>query len=145
MELAHQQQIIFFRLWIDILRELLPSSLLEEFSGKENEYLWIKEALTEIELIVDSIEQDRERLKNDDKQKKYDSGKPKSHRFKNQIVITEKAEEIVDVIVGEKGPESEIKLFKKPQKKLDREQRFQGDKGYQGGQKIKIPNKKKKP
>ena len=63
MELAHQQQIIFFRLWIDILRELLPSSLLEEFSGKENEYLWIKEALTEIELIVDSIEQDREKQK----------------------------------------------------------------------------------
>ena len=48
--------------------------------------------MTEIELIVDSIEQDRERLKNDDKQKKYDLGKPKSHRFKNQIVITEKAE-----------------------------------------------------
>ena len=63
MELAHQQQIIFFRLWSDILRELLPSSLLEEFSGKENEYLWIKEALTEIELIVDSIEQDREKQK----------------------------------------------------------------------------------
>ena len=82
------------------MRELLPSSLLEELSGKEKEYLWIKEALTEIELIVDSIEQDRERLKNDDKQKKYDLGKPKSHRFKNQIVITEKAEKIVDVIVG---------------------------------------------
>ena len=63
MELAHQQQIIFFRLWIDILRELLLSSLLEEFSGKENEYLWRKEALTEIELIVDSTEQDRQRLK----------------------------------------------------------------------------------
>ena len=63
MELAHQQQIIFFRLWIDILRELLPSNLLEKFSGKENEYLWIKEALTEIELIVDSIEQDREKQK----------------------------------------------------------------------------------
>ena len=45
------------------MRELLPSSLLEEFSGKENEYLWIKEALTEIELIVDSIEQDREKQK----------------------------------------------------------------------------------
>nr|WP_293107494.1 hypothetical protein [Okeania sp. SIO2F4] len=40
-ELVSQQQIIFFALWIDILRELLPSSLLEEFSGKENEYLWI--------------------------------------------------------------------------------------------------------
>ena len=63
MELAHQQQIIFFRLWIDILRELLPSNLLEKFSGKEKEYLWIKEALTEIELIVDSIEQDREKQK----------------------------------------------------------------------------------
>ncbi|MCL2929572.1 MAG: hypothetical protein O4751_06035 [Trichodesmium sp. St2_bin6] len=31
--------------------------------GKENEYLWRKEALTEIELIVDSTEQDRQRLK----------------------------------------------------------------------------------
>ncbi|MGB3510218.1 MAG: hypothetical protein WBA93_13465 [Microcoleaceae cyanobacterium] len=54
MELVTQQQIMFFTLWIDILRELLPSSLLEEFSGKENEYLWRQEALTEIELIVDS-------------------------------------------------------------------------------------------
>ena len=63
MELAHQQQIIFFRLWIDILRELLPSSLLEELSGKEKEYLWIKDALTEIELRVDSTEKDREKQK----------------------------------------------------------------------------------
>ena len=38
--------------------------------------------------------------KNDDKQKKYDSGKPKSNKFKNQIVITEKAEKIVDIIGG---------------------------------------------
>ncbi|MDE5098809.1 MAG: hypothetical protein O4861_10890 [Trichodesmium sp. St16_bin4-tuft] len=56
--------------------------------------------MTEIELIVDSTEQNRERLKNDDKQKKYYPGKQKSYRFKNQIVITGKAEEIVDVIVG---------------------------------------------
>ena len=63
MELAHQQQIIFFRLWIDILRELLPSNLLEKFSGKEKEYLWIKDALTEIELRVDSTEKDREKQK----------------------------------------------------------------------------------
>ncbi|WP_305081058.1 transposase family protein [Okeania sp. KiyG1] len=84
----NQQQIIFFALWSDILRELLPSSLLEEFSGKENEYLWIKEALTEIELRVDSTEQDIFRPKNDEKQKKYYSVKPKSHTLKNQIVIT---------------------------------------------------------
>ena len=54
--------------------------------------------------------------KNNDKQKKYYSGKPKSHRFKNQIVITEKAEEIIDVIVGKRGREGDIKLFKKTQK-----------------------------
>jgi len=36
---AHEQQIIFFRLWIDILQELLSSSLLEQFKQKEDEYL----------------------------------------------------------------------------------------------------------
>ena len=45
------------------MRELLPSSLLEELSGKEKEYLWIKDALTEIELRVDSTEKDREKQK----------------------------------------------------------------------------------
>ena len=127
------------------MRELLPSSLLEEFSGKENEYLWIKEALTEIELIVDSTEQDIFRPKNDEKQKKYYSVKQKSHRLKNQIIITDNGKEIVDVIVGERGPESDIILFKKQQKKFDKEQRFQGDKGYQGGEKIDTPKKKKEP
>ncbi|MDE5099940.1 MAG: hypothetical protein O4861_17035 [Trichodesmium sp. St16_bin4-tuft] len=39
-------------------------------------------------------------LKHDDKEKKYYLGKPKSYRFKNKILITEKAEKIVDVIVG---------------------------------------------
>ena len=132
-----------FHYWIDILRELLPSSLLDEFSGKENEYLWIKEALTEIELIVDSTEQDIFRPKNDEKQKKYYSGKQKSHTLKNQIIITDNGKEIVDVIVGERGPESDIILFKKQQKKFDKEQRFQGDKGYQGGEIIDTPKKKK--
>ena len=125
------------------MRELLPSSLLEEFSGKENEYLWIKEALTEIELIVDSTEQDIFRPKNDEKQKKYYSGKQKSHTLKNQIIITDNGKEIVDVIVGERGPESDIILFKKQQKKFDKEQRFQGDKGYQGGKELTHKRKKK--
>ena len=51
-----QLQITFFTLWIDILQELLPSSLLEQFQEKEEEYLWIQEILTEQELIVDSTE-----------------------------------------------------------------------------------------
>jgi hypothetical protein len=76
---AHQHQIIFFRLWIDILQELLPSSLLEQFQEKEDEYLWIQEILTELELIVDSTEQSIYRPYADDKQKKYYSGKKKNH------------------------------------------------------------------
>ncbi|MCL2928888.1 MAG: transposase family protein [Trichodesmium sp. St16_bin4-tuft] len=43
-----------FHYWIDILRKLFPGSLLEEFPEKEDEYLWIQEILTELELIVDS-------------------------------------------------------------------------------------------
>ena len=77
------QPIIFFRLWIDILRELFPSSLLEQFPEKEDKYLWIQEILTELELIVDSTEQSIYRAGNHDKQKKYYSGKKKSHTFKN--------------------------------------------------------------
>ncbi|WP_363269257.1 hypothetical protein [Okeania sp. SIO2B3] len=67
-----------------------------------------------------------------------------SHTFKNQIIITEKGEEIVDVVVGERGPESDINLLKKQQKKLDKEQRFQGDKGDQGGERVDTPKKKKR-
>ena len=99
--------------------------------------------MTEIELIVDSTEQDIFRPKNDEKQKKYYSGKQKSHRLKNQIIITDNGKKIVDVIVVEKGPESDIILFKKQQKKFDKEQRFQGDKGDQGGSRIDRPKKKK--
>merc|ERR1712020_745047 len=143
LELVNQQQIIFFRLWIDILRELLPSSLLEEFSGKENEYLWIKEALTEIKLIVDSTEQDIFRPKNDEKQKKYYSGKQKSHTLKNQIIITDNGKEIVDVIVGERGPESDIILFKKQQKSLIKNKDFKEIPLLKVGKKLTRQRKKK--
>ncbi|MGB3510882.1 MAG: hypothetical protein WBA93_16950 [Microcoleaceae cyanobacterium] len=73
------------------MQELLPSSLLKQFSEKEDECLWIQEILTEQELIVDSTEQSRYRPEDDDKQKKYYSGKKKNHTFKNQIITTEKA------------------------------------------------------
>ena len=127
------------------MRELLPSSLLEEFWGKENEYLWIKEALKEIELIVDSTEQDIFRPKNDEKQKKYYSGKQKSHRLKNQIIITDNGKEIVDVIVGERGPESDMILFKKQKKSLIKNKYFQEIKVIKVGQELTGQRKKKKP
>ena len=85
------------------------------------------------------LQQDRERPKNDEKQKKYYSSQQKSHTFKNQIIITQKSEEIVDVVVGERGRESDLNLFKKQQKKFDKEQRFKGDKGDQGGEKVETP------
>ena len=44
-----------FHYWIDILRDLLPCSLFEQFREKEDEYFWIQEILTELELIVDIV------------------------------------------------------------------------------------------
>ena len=61
--------------------------------------------------------------------------------MKNQIITTEKGIEIVDVIVGKRGPESDINLLIKQQKNFDKEQKFQGDKGYQGAQRTMTPKK----
>ncbi|MDE5092304.1 MAG: hypothetical protein O4861_02980 [Trichodesmium sp. St16_bin4-tuft] len=72
-----------FHDWINILQKLLPSSLLEQFQEKEDEYLWIQEILTELELIVYITEQSIYRPYADDKQKKYYSGKKKNHTLKN--------------------------------------------------------------
>ena len=37
--------------------------------------------------------------------------KKKKHTLKNQIIMTEKGTEIVDVIVGKRGPERDSSLF----------------------------------
>ena len=55
--------------------------------------------------------------------------------------MTEKGTEIVDVIVGKRGPESDINLLIKQQKNFDKEQKFQGDKGYQGAQRTMTTKK----
>ena len=55
--------------------------------------------------------------------------------------MTEKGTEIVDVIVGKRGPESDVNLLIKQQKNFDKEQKFQGDKGYQGVEKTITPQK----
>ncbi|GGA24143.1 transposase family protein [Okeania sp. KiyG1] len=44
---------------------------------------------------------------------------------KNQIITTPKGTEIVDVIVGEKGPVSDVKILRKQQDKFDKKQKFQ--------------------
>ena len=50
-----------FHYWLEILREILPASLLEQVKNQPSEYEVVQELLAEFELLVDSTEQDRER------------------------------------------------------------------------------------
>ena len=60
-----------FHKWLLILRKLLPASLLEELENQPENREMLYELLAEIDLLVDSTEQARERPKNYQKQKKY--------------------------------------------------------------------------
>ncbi len=118
-----------FHSWIDILNEILPSSLLEQVKKNPSDEQWVKEILTELELLVDSCEQDRERPSDYEEQKKHYSGKKKRHTFKNQLITTPIGQEIVDVIVGEPGAKSDINLWREQEKHLEETQKYNGDKG----------------
>ncbi|BAY50351.1 IS4 family transposase (plasmid) [Scytonema sp. HK-05] len=84
----------------------------------------VQEILTDYELIVDSAEQPRERPGEYKEQKKYYSGKKKSHTFKNQITVLPDGQDIVDVIAGKPGPKSDITLFREGKKGFDANQKF---------------------
>ena len=133
-----------FNYWEPLLQELLPSSLLEQVKKTTSDYEIVQALLTNYELIVDSSEQSRERPGEYREQKKYYSGKKKSHTFKNQIIVLPGGKDIVDVIAGEPGPKSDINLFRSAQKGFDMNQKFKGDKGYVGEQSINTPPKKPK-
>ncbi|WP_238360628.1 HARBI1 family protein [Iningainema tapete] len=98
--------------------------------------------MTEFQLIVDSMEQPRERPSDQKEQKEYFSGKKKQHTFKNQFIILPSGKDIVDVEVGKKGPQSDISLFREQQEKFEADQIFEGDKADQGGENITTPHKK---
>jgi hypothetical protein len=131
-----------FNYWIEIIRKILPASLMEEKSKEQEELEVVKENLTEYELIVDSWEQPRERPEDNEEQKEYYSGKKKQHTYKSQVVTLPKGKDIVDIVVGKTGKASDINIFREQQKKFNVEQKFTGDKGYQGGINIKTPQKK---
>ncbi|WP_229424016.1 transposase [Moorena producens] len=141
-----------FNYWQSLFREALPASLLEQVKKCEEESEIIREALTEYELIVDSAEQVRERplavghatRTNYHHQKKFYSGKKKSHTFKNPFIVLPKGEDIVDVVVGKPGPKSDINICRESLKKFDDKQRLSGDKAYVGEEQIKTPHKKPK-
>lgn len=133
-----------FHYWRKILREILPSSLIEQVNNQEGDLAIVQEILTNFKLIVDSLEQPIDRPSGNEEQKKFYSGKKKQHTLKSQIVSMPNGKDIVDVIIGFPGPTADINLFRGQQQKFNEEQKFEGDKAYQGGQNIAIPHKKKR-
>lgn len=133
-----------FNYWFPLMRELLPSSILEQVKKNSSDYEIVKEILTEYELIVDTSEQNRERPGNYQDQEKYYSGKNKSHTFKNQFITLPSGRDIVDVVAGDPGPRSDINIFREQQKKFAAEQKFKGDLSYIGEASIATPHKKPK-
>lgn len=129
---------------LPILNELLPPSILEQVKKKVGDLEVVQEILTAHELTVDSTEQPIERPTDNEEQKEHFSGKKKTHTLKNQLIVLPKGEDIVDIKIGEKGPVSDIKIFKEQQKKFDPNQKFKGDKAYVGGFQISTPHKKPK-
>jgi hypothetical protein len=133
-----------FNYWQVLLREGLPASLLEQVKKFQENEAAILEQLQQYELIVDSGEQDIERPGDYETQKKYYSGKQKNHTFKNQFIALPLGKDIVDVLVGEPGPKSDINLCRKRLALFHPQQKLIGDKAYVGESQIKTPNKKPK-
>lgn len=131
-----------FNYWLPILRELLPSSLIEQVKKNESDLMVVKEILTEYELIVDSYEQVRERPGDNEEQEKYFSGKKSNHTFKSQMIVMPDGKDIVDVVAGEPGPKSDITIFREYRSEFDPQQRFKGDQAYVGEDLITTPIKK---
>lgn len=133
-----------FHYWIDILGQFLPASMLQEVESKEGNYEYIKEILTQYELIVDTSEQPRQRPQNKDEQEKFYSGYKHMHAFKNQYITLPGGKDIVDVVVGEPGPKHDLTIFREKRDKFDSEQKFKADKSYLGEGNITTPHKKPK-
>jgi hypothetical protein len=133
-----------FHYWRKIIQKILPHSLLEEVGKQEGDLMIVQEILTSFQLLIDSVEQQIDRPSDNEEQKKFFSGKKKQHTLKNQVVGLPKAKDIIDVEVGFPGPTADINLFKKQLDKFDEQQKFEGDKAYQGGKNITTPHKKKR-
>jgi DDE superfamily endonuclease/Helix-turn-helix of DDE superfamily endonuclease len=127
--------------WLKILRVLLPASLLEEVGGRNSDYALVQEWLTQFQLLVDSLEQARERPGDHEEQRSYFSGKKQQHTFKSEIITLPVGQDIVDVSAGAKGPTSDITLFRTRQSKFAPGQGFAGDKAYVGAEHVQTPHK----
>lgn len=133
-----------FNYWVDILRDILPASQMEQASKSSQKYEELRRILSRYELIVDSTEQAIERPGDYQEQKQYYSGKKKMHTMKNQFIVLPNGEDIVDVCIGQLGKTSDISLFREVQHKFDLQQRFIADKAYIGEAVVTTPHKKPK-
>jgi len=125
----------------------LPASLLEQWQQEcdsvERAELeaWLGE-LGEGALLVDTWEQPIPRPQDDKEQEAHYSGKKKGHTRKNQLICLPNGTDIVDVVLGEKGPRSDSKLLEQTQAELPEAIGFIGDKAYVGRNNTTTPIKK---
>jgi DDE superfamily endonuclease len=133
-----------FNYGFPLLRELLPSSLIEQVKKNNSDSEVVQEILTESELTVDSYEQVRERPVDNDKQQKYYSGKKSNHTFKSQMIILPDGRDIVDIVAGEPGSYCALTLFRENRARFEPNQKFKGDLAYIGEDLIETPIKKPK-
>jgi DDE superfamily endonuclease/Helix-turn-helix of DDE superfamily endonuclease len=129
------------------LRQELPASLLEQWQSEcpsvERAELetWLA-ALPAGPLLVDTWEQPIPRPEDNEVQSSYYSGKKKRHTRKNQVICLPQGLDIVDVVIGEKGPRSDGKLLAQTQAELPDGIPFIGDKAYVGRDNTTTPIKK---
>ena len=72
--------------------------------------------------------------------KNITDGKQKRHTLKSQFIVLPKAEELIDVVIGQPGPTSDIKICRQTLSKFDSQQTFSGDKAYIGENQITTPH-----
>jgi hypothetical protein len=129
------------------LRQELPASLLEQWqqdcTSVERAELehWLAE-LPEGALLVDTWEQPIPRPSDRAEQEAYYSGKQKQHTRKNQAITLPHGTDLVDVVLGEKGPRSDSKLLEQTQAALPAGIPFVGDKAYVGRAHTTTPKKR---
>ena len=131
------------------LRTELPASLLKQWpqacDSVERAELeaWLAQ-LPQGALLGDTWEQPLARPQDHDEQQAHYSGKQKDHTRKNQLISLPNGTDIVDVVIGEKGPGSDSKRLEQTPAELPETLEFIGDKAYVGRRKTTTAIKKPK-
>lgn len=131
-----------FHYWLPIISKALPPTLIEQVKKFEGDYEWLQEILSELQLIVDTSEQVRERPGDYQEQQEFYSGKKKHHTLKNQFIVLPDGKDIVDILPGLPGPKSDINVLRERFGQFAPKQKFGGDKAYQGEPQVMTPHKK---